>query len=318
MRYNPPPSPTMARWALLCPRLLPMLLCLLLNKNLKDSPTPPLLRELGIPHLLALAARSPRTYPVPSRVLPGAPLYREPTTPYLTICQTILRVYLATAKILPATAQESYPLRERIPLPPSKVNQIPIVAPLMGLSNRRVRTLRRCSVSKHCEPLSSGGGGFDLIHSSTHIQNSRVGATKKRIKPKLLYLNSSKYPPRGIGEGAFLSASTTHKDGVPFLPPVGFAPQKDQLLPASTLKHDALGASDKAFQHYLRNLLHAAPPVPQPPRVALTVIIVTNMSHGQVPGSAFVPYGCRMPANRKWASLRFSSKQMLATGWGVR
>jgi hypothetical protein len=42
------------------------------------------------------------------------------------------------------------------------------------------------------------------------------------------------------------------------------------------------------------------------------------MSHGQVPGSAFVPYGCRMPANRKWASLRFSSKQMLATGWGVR
>src|SRR5919202_5734530 len=162
MRYKSP-SPTMAQRALPYPRLLQMLLCPLLNKNLKDSPTP-LLRELGIPHLRALAARSPRIYLVPSRVLPGAPLYREPTTPYLTICQTILRVYLATAKILPATAQESYPLRERIPLPPSKVNQIPIVAPLMGLSNRRVRTLRRCSVSKHCEPFSSGGGGFDLIH----------------------------------------------------------------------------------------------------------------------------------------------------------
>jgi hypothetical protein len=87
------------------------------------------------------------------------------------------------------------------------------------------------------------------------------------------------HPLREIGERELCSASTTRKDGVPFLAPVGFAPQKNQLLPASTLKHDALGARDKVFRRYLRNLLHAAPPVPPASTNTLTMTVIGRRVH---------------------------------------
>ena len=44
-----------------------------------------------------------------------------------------------------------------------------------------------------------------------------------------------------------LSASTTLKVGAPFLLPIGFVSQKDQLLPASAIKYIALRESNKVF-----------------------------------------------------------------------
>jgi hypothetical protein len=68
-------------------------------------------------------------------------------------------------------------------------------------------------------------------------------------------------------DGELLSAPTALEDRTSFRTPVGFAPQEEHLLPATTIDDDALRAIDEAFclRQFSRDLLHEARSFPHNP-----------------------------------------------------
>ena len=89
--------------------------------------------------------------------------------------------------------------------------------------------------------------------SGTRVQESVLNVARAEIT---LCSGSSS---RDIVEGELLTTSTTLKISTSFLSPVTFPTQKNQLLPASALKHYALRASDNVFGQWFRNVLHTRP-----------------------------------------------------------